>query len=209
MNVDLEFETALKRACLRAVSRAARYEPMRGGDQTAVQYGPLIGEIADEADLSVSQTRRRLQALQAEGKVIRDDRRGGSTAWWLVGLIERPCAPPEGCPNNWPSSGSPSAAPTLPVTESTNAACTAQEQAARSSAYTFHKTLTHPAVTAREHWSDVLGVARDCSTSDARTAFRAAMAAVNEVDLDAVQQRKRIHMAYSDRLKEDGISEYE
>jgi hypothetical protein len=78
-----QFEKAVTRACLRAAARRTREEPFRGGDITAVVYSPVISEIADEADLSIPQTRRRLQALQLEGKVLRDDRRGGSTAWWL------------------------------------------------------------------------------------------------------------------------------
>lgn len=71
------------------------------------------------------------------------------------------------------------------------------------------QTLTTAGVPVRQHWSDVLGVARDCSTSDARQAFTAALAAVPEHDLDAEQQRQRIRDAYNARLTEDGISEYE
>lgn len=73
----------------------------------------------------------------------------------------------------------------------------------------LRQTLTHVAVPSRQHWSDVLGVARDCSTSEAREAFEFALAQVNDLDLDAEMQRKRIRDAYNTRLTEDGISEYE
>ncbi|SEO64168.1 FaeA-like protein [Luteibacter sp. UNC138MFCol5.1] len=167
-----DFEHALKRACLRAVARASRYEPLRGGDITAVVYGPLIGEIADEADLSVPQTRRRLQALQREGKVIRDDRRGGSTAWWLVGLAEAPRA----------AAGTPAPAPAAP-----------------------HQTVT-ATVPARQHWSDVLGVARDCSTRDATRAYRLELARLLESDdLEAPNDLMRLKEAYSACCREHEI----
>lgn len=170
------FEKALKVACLRAASQWAREEPYRGGDQTAVRYGPLISDIADEADLSIPQTRRRLQAVQLSGKVIRDDHRGGSTAWWLVGLADaqRVLAPAVAAPAPAPA----------------------------------RQAFTAPVLT-RQHWSDVLGVARDASTSEVREARERALAAVNEFDLDAAQQRERIQSAYTARLTEDGISEYE
>lgn len=175
-----QFEKALARACLREIAKWSREDPLRGGDQTAVRYGALIGQIADEADLTVSQTRRRLLAMYREGKVLRDDRRGGSTAWWPVGLAGQQMTGP---------------APALygvpPV-----AAQPVQRQA-----------LTPSAPAQRQHWSEVLGVARDCSTSEARDAFRERLAAVPEHDLDAEQQRQRIRDAYNARLTEDGISE--
>ncbi|WP_036114546.1 MULTISPECIES: FaeA/PapI family transcriptional regulator [Luteibacter] len=157
-----EFEKAMARACVRAITKAERYEPLRGGDQTAVQYGPLIREIADEADLSVPQTRRRLQALQLAGKVIRDDRRGGTTAWWLVGLADaqRPVAP----------------------------------AAVAAVAPPVRQALTAP-VAARQHWSDVLGVPFDCSTSEARAAFRSAVAALDQADPDYPNQSRRVRDA--------------
>jgi hypothetical protein len=184
--VTPEFEQALKRACLRAVARAARHDPLRSGDVTAVLHGPLISEIADEADLSLPQARRRLQALQRDGKVIRDDRRGGSTAWWLVGLA---------CDQ----------APSAPVKQAAPMAITlsAATPAQKASIDGLRQALTP----ARQHWSDVLGVARDCSTSEARDAFRERLAAVPEHDLDADQQRQRIRDAFDARLIEDGISE--
>ncbi len=186
--VTPEFEQALKRACLRAVARAARHDPLRGGDATAVLHGPLISEIADEADLSLPQARRRLQALQRDGKVIRDDRRGGSTAWWLVGLAG----------DQAPSATVKQAAP---VTMTLSAATPAQ----KASIDGLRQALTP----ARQHWSDVLGVPRDCSTSEMREAWAQALAAVNENDLDAEQQRRRINEARSQRETEDGMSEYE
>jgi len=170
-----EFEQALKRACVRSIAKHVGSDPLRAGDRTAVEYGALLRDVADEADLSESQSRRQLKKLQEAGKVIRDDRRGGSTAWWLVGLADelRPAA----------------AAATAPPTP------------------TPRQTVTPAAVPARQHWSDVLGVARDCSTSEARDAFRAALDSVDDLDLDAEQQRGRIRAAYSQRLYEDGISE--
>lgn len=185
MNVDLEFEKAMTRACLRAVSRAARYEPMRGGDQTAVQYGPLIGEIADEADLSVPQTRRRLQALQAEGKVIRDDRRGGSTAWWLVGLAETQ-SPTSIAPPPYPS--------TAPILEHDRVVHDAVRQAFKA-----------PGAAPRQHWSDVLGVTRDCSTSEARAAFATAVAALDEADPEYHNQLRVVRAAIDACCREHEI----
>lgn len=71
------------------------------------------------------------------------------------------------------------------------------------------QTLTTHPVPARQHWSAVLKLPRDCSTSDARQAFTDRLKAVPEHDLDAEQQRQRIRDAYNARLTEDGISEYE
>jgi hypothetical protein len=163
-----QFEKALARACLREIAKWSREDPLRGGDQTAVRYGALIGQIADEADLTVSQTRRRLLAMYREGKVLRDDRRGGSTAWWPVGLAGQQMTGP---------------APALygvpPV-----AARPAQRQA-----------VTPAAPAKRQHWSDVLGVPRDCSTSEARAAFRAAVAALDEADPDYPNQSRRVRDA--------------
>lgn len=176
-----QFEKAIARACLREIAKWSREDPLRGGDQTAVRYGALIGQIADEADLTVSQTRRRLLAMYREGKVLRDDRRGGSTAWWPVGLAEKQAPAPSPAPS----------------------------PAQQLVAYLTHarQGLTPGLPAQRQHWSDVLGVARDCSTSEARDAFRARLAAVPEHDLDAEQQRQRIRDAYNARLTEDGISE--
>lgn len=182
--VDLEqFEKALARACLRAVSRWTREDPLRGGDQTAVRYGALIGEIADEADLSVPQTRRRLMAMQREGKVLRDDRRGGSTAWWPVGLAEKQAALPAPAPS--PAQ---------------------QLVAGIASLVASRQTLTQPTVVpTRQHWSDVLGVARDCSTSEARAAFRAAVAALDPADPEYPNQRQRVHAAIDACCREHEI----
>ncbi len=161
-----EFEKAVARACMRAVARNAREEPLRAGDLTAVRYGPVISEIADEADLSIPQTRRRLQALQRDGRLLRDDRRGGSTAWWLVGLAAEHRAPA-------------AAAPVV-------AASPAPVAAARQ---------TFTTSSARQHWSDVLGVPRDCSTSEARAAFQSAFAALDQADPDYPNQSRRVRDA--------------
>lgn len=171
-----EFEKAVTRACLRAIARRAAEEPLRGGDRTAVIYGPLIGEIADEADLSIPQTRRRLQALQRDGRLLRDDRRGGSTAWWLVGLAAE-------------QSPKPAVKQAVPMTI-TLAATTQQQRAAITG---LRQTFTGSA--ARQHWSDVLGVPRDCSTSEARAAFQSAFAALDQADPDYPNQSRRVRDA--------------
>lgn len=168
-----EFEKAVARACLRAAAKRTREEPFRGGDMTAVVYGPVISEIADEADLSIPQTRRRLQALQRDGRLLRDDRRGGSTAWWLVGLAA------EHAPK--------------PVVNIMVSGVTTQQQAARVADHALRQTMTAP--TARQHWSDVLGVPRDCSTSEARAAFQSAIAALDQADPDYPNQKRRVHDA--------------
>ncbi|UPG86812.1 hypothetical protein L2Y94_05510 [Luteibacter aegosomatis] len=167
-----EFEKALTRACLRSAALHASSDPLRAGDRTAVQYGALLKDIADEADLSVPQTRRRLQALQLDGKVIRDDRRGGSTAWWLVGLADaqRPVVP----------------------------------AAVAAVAPPVRQAFTAPAA-ARQHWSDILGVPRDCSTSEARTAFQSAVAALDEADPDYPNQVRRVKEAISACCREHEI----
>ncbi len=173
MIVEPEFERALARASIRAITKAEREDPLRGGDQTAVMYGPLIGEIADEADLSVPQTRRRLIAMHAEGKVIRDDRRGGSTAWWPVGLADtqrQPVTPPPAAPVS---------APALPP----------------------RQTLTPR----RQHWADVLGVPRDCSTSEALPAIAAARAGLDPTHPDYPAQRQLVHDAVDACCREHDI----
>lgn len=179
-----DFEKALALAC---VQRATRYTTrwpgqsiIANGDEYAVRYGPFLRDIAEAAGMSVPMTRRRMHALHAEGRVLRYDIAGGCTSWWLVGLAA----------NLMPL---PSDPPTVPASSSG-----------------MRQTLTQPvAIPARQHWSDVLGVARDCSTSEARDAYRDALARVDDLDLDAEQQRQRIRDAYSQRLSEDGISEYE
>lgn len=171
-----EFEKALTRACLRAIAKNAREEPLRVGDLTAVRYGPLIDEIADEADLSIPQTRRRLQALQRDGRLMRDDRRGGSTAWWLVGLAA------EQAPKS-------SVKQAVPMTITLSGA-TAKDQASLTA---LRQTFTAP--NARQHWSDVLGVPRDCATSEARAAFQSAIAALDQADPDYPNQSRRVRDA--------------
>lgn len=169
-----EFEQALRRACVRSVTHYMHADPLRGGDRVAVQYGALIREVADEADLSVHQARRQLRALHEAGKVIRDDRRGGSTAWWLVGLADelRPAA----------------AAATAPPPS------------------TPRQTVTPATVPGRQHWSDVLGVARDCSTRDATRAYRLELARLLESDdLEAPNDLKRLKEAYSACCREHDI----
>lgn len=180
-----EFEKALARACMRAANAWMIIDPLRHGDKKAVLIGPHLRDIAHEAGISIPQARRRMKKLLEAGKVLRHDTSGGSTCWWLIGLAPRPQAPLGSVP-----------AP-LTVAPSTPVPIGRQP------------LTTSVAVPVRQHWSDVLGVPRDCSTSDARQAFTAALAAVPEHDLDAEQQRQRIRDAYNARLTEDGISEYE
>jgi hypothetical protein len=171
-----QFERAVTRACLRAAARRTREEPFRGGDMTAVVYGPVISEIADEADLSIPQTRRRLQALQRDGRLLRDDRRGGSTAWWLVGLAAEHRAP----------------AVAAPVVAASPAPVAPARQAFTTSS-------------ARQHWSDVLGVPRDCSTSEARAAFQSAFAALDQAHPDYPNQSRRVRDAIDACCREHEI----
>lgn len=187
-----EFEKALARACMKAANHWMTLDPFRCGDMTAVLTGPHLRAIATEAALSVPQARRHMQKLLDAGRALRHDTTGGCTRWWLVGLAPQTPARqviPPAC--NWVH---PPSAPTVHATPSPA---------------TSRQGVTPAPVPVRQHWSDVLGVPRDCSTSDARQAFTAALAAVPEHDLDAEQQRQRIRDAYNARLTEDGISEYE
>ncbi|NID15426.1 winged helix-turn-helix domain-containing protein [Luteibacter yeojuensis] len=182
-----EFEKAVARACMRAINAWAIIDPLRHGDKTAVLIGPHLRDIAREAGISIPQTRRRMQKLMEAGKVLRHDTSGGSTCWWLIGLAE--------APGNTATAVKQAAPMTIMLSATT------PEQKASIDA------LRQAVTPARQHWSDVLGVARDCSTSEAREAFQSALAAVDDLDLDAEQQRRRIRDAYNARLVEDGISE--
>ncbi|MGF6492804.1 hypothetical protein ABIE56_000961 [Luteibacter sp. 621] len=147
-----DFEKALKRACLRSIALHVGSDPLRAGDRTAVQYGALLKDIADEADLSGSQTRRQLRKMAEAGKVIRDDRRGGSTAWWLVGLAaelkgsDPVCAPRQGVTAVSTSAPAVHATP-LPAT-------TRQAQTPQ-----------------RDNWWEVLGVNKDDSFRECTAAY--------------------------------------
>jgi hypothetical protein len=162
-----EFEKAVRLAC---VQRATRYASMYPtlpifvhGDQHAVRYGPFLREIAAAAGVSVPMARRRMRKLESQGRVLRDDREGGCTSWWLVGLTAE--LRPE-----------PIAPASPPVVQ--------------------RQTLTHSTpVPARQHWSDVLGVPRDCSTSEARAAFQSAVAALDQADPDYPNQSRRVRDA--------------
>jgi len=175
-----EFEQALKRACVRSIARAVRYDPLRGGDQTAVQFGALLPEIEDEAELSTSQTRRQLRALQAAGKVIRDDRRGGSTAWWLVGLADELRGPASCGPVR-----------TMPT------------DAAAPAAHLKRQGVTN---LSRAPWWEVLGVARDDSFRECTRAFRLESARLMESeDPDAPQALARLKAAYSECCRDHDV----
>ena len=178
MSTSDHFEKAVARTCLRHIATYLSLNPFVRGDDSAVRYGAFTREIAIEAGLSVPQTRRRLLGLCSKGAMLREDTAGGSTRWWPVGL----------------------AATQLPAAPGPIASGATAQAPPR-------QAFTPPPPPARQHWSDILGVARDCSTSEARAAFKFTLAAVNELDLDAEQQRKRIRDAYNARLTEDGISE--
>jgi hypothetical protein len=178
-----EFEKAVRLECLKSVARDARSNPYALTDEGAVRYGPFLRDIAKTAGLSIPQARRQMKKLQDAGRVLRDDSTGGCTRWWLKGL---------GVATGITSMPVPPAAPAVHATPSPA---------------TARQAVTAQPVPARQHWSEVLGVSRDCSPSEARQAFTAAIAAVPEHDLDAEQQRQRIRDAYNARLVEDGISE--
>jgi len=182
-----EFEKALRLACVQCAARGALHptiNPFTHGDEFAVRYGPFLVDIAKLVGLTIPQTRRQMKKLQDDGRVLRDDVAGGRTRWWLAGLSAelRPTPLPVAAP----------------VVHATPSPATARQGV----------TNVH-AVPVREPWWKVLGVARDCSTSEVRQAFKDCMDGVPEYDLDAEQQRQRIRDAYNARLTEDGISEYE
>lgn len=181
-----EFEKFLRLACVQCAARAALHptiNPFTHGDEFAVRYGPFLVDVAKLAGISIPQARRRMKALQDDGRVLRDDVAGGRTRWWLAGLSAelRPTPLPVAAP----------------VVHATPSPATARQG------------VTPAPVPVRQHWSDVLGVPRDCSTTDVREAFVDRLASVDPLDLDAEQQRQRIRDAYNARLTEDGISEYE
>lgn len=149
-----DFEKAVKRVCVRSVARYARFSTLLGSDITAVMTcGALLRDIADEADLSVPQARRQMRALQDAGKVIRDDRRGGSTAWWLVGLAAELKGPE-------PVRASISLPPLAPAVHATPSPETARQ----------------PLTPKRDNWWEVLGVNQDDSFRECTAAYREAHA---------------------------------
>lgn len=155
-----DFEKAVKRACLRSIAIHVGSDPLRAGDRTAVQYGALLKDIADEADLSESQTRRQLRKLQEGGKAIRDDRRGGSTAWWLVGLADELKGP------------DPVRAPAAPAVLHRHPECHAVPATAVDSVAAARQALTPK----RDNWWEVLGVNQDDSFRECTAAYREALA---------------------------------
>ena len=176
-----DFEKALKRACLRSIALHVGSDPLRAGDRTAVQYGALLKDIADEADLSESQTRRQLRKLQDAGKVIRDDRRGGSTAWWLVGLAADLKGP-----------GEPAAPPAAPMVHTAPS----------------RQTLTGggQASGQRDAWWEVLGVDRDDSFRECTRSYRSQLGRltdrlVDHGDPEAPALIDRLKAAYDGAAK--------
>jgi hypothetical protein len=95
-----------------------------------------------------------------------------------------------GCTRWWLAGLAPRSTASLPKTSPT---------AARE-----HRALT-PAVSTNQHWSSVLGVARDCSTSEARAAFARARAALDDSSPDYPNQRQRIHDAIDACCREHEI----
>jgi hypothetical protein len=152
-----DFEKAVKRACLRSIAHYVSSDPLRAGDRTAVQFGALLRDIADEADVSIPQARRQMRALQEAGKVIRDDRRGGSTAWWLVGLAAELKGPDPMCAPRQGVTAAPVNAPAVHATPSPAAA---------------RQALTPQ----RDNWWEVLGVNQDDSFRECTAAYSEAHA---------------------------------
>ncbi len=64
------------------------FEKIEAGDQVAVTIGPLIGPIAEAANLNKSQARRYLVELELLGLAMRQqpDLRGTAHRWWPVGF---------------------------------------------------------------------------------------------------------------------------
>lgn len=81
-----EFEKAVARACIRAAAPHSRLNPFSRGDESAVRYGAFLIDIAAEAKLSITRARRRMNWLESQGRLLRDDSAGGRTRWWLIGL---------------------------------------------------------------------------------------------------------------------------
>ncbi|HGK6498945.1 TPA: FaeA/PapI family transcriptional regulator [Pseudomonas aeruginosa] len=74
-----------------AISIAAYYrEHIETGDKRAIQIGPLVGEVADSANLTNAQARRYLLELEALGLAMREPphMRGTAHRWWPVGFSE-------------------------------------------------------------------------------------------------------------------------
>jgi hypothetical protein len=124
--------------------------------------------------------------MHLAGTLLRYDREGGSTTWWPVGLaaLHKPAALEPPARMDLPTyarhmSGTP-------------------EQPAR-------QAFTPSAPSQRQHWSEVLGVPRDCSTSEARQAFTTAVAALDQADPEYPNQNRRVRDAIDACCREHEI----
>lgn len=181
MAVTDQFERAVTRACLREVNRWLSLNPFANGDASAVRSGAFLTDIAREAGLSLPQARRRMKALQTAGRVLRSDTEGGRTRWWLVGL----------------------ASSQVPIKPARQALTTSLASAVSA-------TTASASHAPRQHWSDVLGVERDCSTSDATNAYRAELSRLNTLlvdqnDPEAFAATQRLKDAYNACCREHEI----
>lgn len=81
-----EVETAAERHA--QWRQAYDFEKIEAGDHTAVTIGPLIGPIADAANLTKAQARRYLVELERLGLAMRQPPhlRGTAHRWWPVGF---------------------------------------------------------------------------------------------------------------------------
>jgi len=183
------FEKALTVACLRAIGHAP-IAIADCNDTLACAFGATVKAIAKQSKLSVPQTRRRLQAMHLAGTLLRYDREGGSTTWWPVGLaaLHKSAAVP--------------AAPVVasPVSSSQHA----------GAALYARQAFTPQAPAQRQHWGEVLGVARDCSTGEATRAYRAELSRLNKhlevyADPDVAAAIKTLKDAYSALCREHEI----
>jgi hypothetical protein len=182
------FEKALTVACMRAIGHAP-IAVADCNDELACAFGATVKAIAKQSKLSVPQTRRRLQAMHLAGTLLRYDREGGSTTWWPVGLadLHKPVL-------------------VVPV----NAAAVRLQHVEQRAPAPGRQAFTPSAPVQRQHWSEVLGVERDCSTGDATRAYRAELSRLNEhlevyADPDVAAAIKTLKDAYSALCREHEI----
>lgn len=169
------FDKALTIACMRAIGHAP--VAIRDCyDALAVAFGATVKAIAKQSKLSVPQTRLRLQAMHLAGTLLRYDREGGSTTWWPVGLAALH-------------------KPAIVVPANVAAAAVRLQHAEQRPTAPGRQAFTPAPPAARQHWSDVLGVPYDCSTSEARAAFQSAIAALDQADPDYPNQSRRVRDA--------------
>lgn len=186
------FEKALTVACLRAIGHAP-IAIADCNDALASAFGATVKAVAKQSKLSVPQTRRRLQAMHLAGTLLRYDREGGSTTWWPVGLtaLHRPVE-------------------VVGAAQSAPRAVLAARHVLPTPTQPIRQAFTPSAPARRQHWSEVLGVERDCSTGEATRAYRAELSRLNtrlvdEADPEALEAIKRLKEAYSALCREHEI----